>query len=92
MNTEEAASERQKMTKLASTLGRMHRGFLPRYHFWYMGVLRLCVGLAQIASVIWCLVLLIRLGITPKTMHAAFWGAGITTLSLLLFKVLGKVK
>lgn len=72
-----------------------HRQCQPtasRHQFWYMGVLRLCLGVAQIASVIWCLVLWVSLGIIPKTMHAAFWGAGITTLSLMLFKVLGKVK
>lgn len=84
------------MKPLTPTIGRLnHQGFparATRYHFWYMGVLRLCIGVAQIVSVIWCLVLLVCLGITPKTMHAAFWGAGITTLSLLLFKVLNRVK
>lgn len=63
-----------------------------RHQFWYMGVLRLFMGLAQIASVIWCTVLLSKNGLSAKTMRAVFIGAGITSLSLLLFKVLGKMK
>jgi hypothetical protein len=56
-------------------------------HFWYWGVLRLLVGVAQLVSVLWCFALLIHNGINARTMHAAFIGIGITTLSLLLFKV-----
>lgn len=63
-----------------------------RYHFWYMGVLRLFIGLAQIAAVIWCIVLLLEDGFSAKTMRAVFIGAGITTLSLLLFKVIAKAR
>ncbi len=63
-----------------------------RLHFWYFGVLRLVVGLAQMVAVIWCAVLLLADGFSAKTMHAVFIGAGVTTLSLLLFKVLGKAK
>ncbi len=67
---------------------------VPRhcFQFWYFGVLRLLFGLAQIAAVIWCIVLLLRDGFGARTMHAVLIGAGITTLSLLLFKVLGKAK
>jgi len=63
-----------------------------RFHFWYFGVLRLLIGLAQIAAVIWCVVLLLEDGFSAKTMRAVFVGAGITTLSLLLFKLLGKAR
>jgi hypothetical protein len=56
-------------------------------HFWYWGVLRLLVGVAQLISVLGCFALLIHNGINARTMHVAFIGIGITTLSLLLFKV-----
>ena len=62
------------------------------FHFWYFGVLRLLIGLGQIAAVIWCAVLLREDGFSAKTMRAVAIGAGITTLSLLLFKILGKAK
>ena len=58
------------------------------FHFWYFGVLRLFVGLAQIAAVIWCAVLLLEDGFSTKAMHAVFVAAGITSLSLLLFRVI----
>ncbi len=63
-----------------------------RFHFWYFGVLRLFVGLAQMTAVIWCAVLLWEHGFSAKTMRAVFIGVGLTTLSLLLFKILGKAK
>lgn len=63
-----------------------------KFDFWYLGILRLCVGLAQIVSVVWCIVAFLRDGITPHTMHVAFVGVGITTLSLLLFKILHRAK
>jgi hypothetical protein len=56
-------------------------------HFWYWGILRLLVGVAQLVSVLWCFALLIHNGINARTMHVAFIGIGVTTLSLLLFKV-----
>jgi hypothetical protein len=58
------------------------------FQFWYFGVLRLFVGLAQIAAVIWCAVLLLGDGFSTKAMRAVFVAAGITTLSLVLFKIL----
>lgn len=61
-----------------------------RFHFWYLGVLRLCVGIGQIVVVVWCFVLLIRQGINAQTMHVAFIGVGITTASLILFKILNR--
>ena len=60
------------------------------FQFWYFGVLRLFFGLAQIAAVIWCVVLLLDDGFSSKTMRAAFVAAGITTLSLLLFRIVGR--
>lgn len=62
------------------------------FNVWYFGVLRLLIGLAQIVAVIWCTVLLWKGGFDARTMRAVFIGAGITTLSLLLFKVLGNAK
>lgn len=56
-------------------------------HFWYWGLLRLLVGVAQFVSVLWCFALLIHNGINARTMHVAFIGIGIATLSLLLLKV-----
>lgn len=61
-----------------------------RFHFWYFGVLRLFIGLAQIIAVIWCVVLLLEDGFGAKTMRAVFVAAGITTISLLLFRVLAR--
>lgn len=61
-----------------------------RFHFWYFGVVRLLIGLAQIVAVIWCAVLLLEYGFSARTMRAVFVGAGITTLSLLLFRIVGR--
>ena len=58
----------------------------PRFRFWYWGVLRLGLGGAQIVLVLWCLALFMRDGLNARTMHIAFTGAILTTLSLLLFK------
>lgn len=58
-----------------------------RLHFLYWGVFRLLLGVAQIVMAAWCLALFISHGINARTMRVAFLGAGITTLSLLLFKV-----
>jgi hypothetical protein len=92
----EAAKGYQKMKRGALTINRWVREGTPlqakRFHFWYLGVLRLCVGIAQIIVVLWCFVLLLRHGINAQTMHVAFVGAGITTASLLLFKVLNRTK
>jgi hypothetical protein len=60
-----------------------------RFHFWYFGVLRLIIGLAQIIAVVWCVVLFLEDGFGSRTMHAVFFAAGITTVSLFLFRVLG---
>ena len=62
------------------------------FQFWYLGILRFCIGIAQLVAVVWCFVILVRDGINPHTMKVAFIGVGITSLSLLLFKILKKVK
>ena len=58
------------------------------FYFWYWGV-ALCLGLAQIAVVAWSLVSFARHGINATTMRLAFIAAGFTTMSLVLFKILG---
>ena len=59
------------------------------FYFWYWGVLRLCLGLAQITLVAWSLVSFARHGINARTMRLVFIAAGFTTMSLVLFKILG---
>lgn len=59
------------------------------FYFWYWGVLRLCLGLAQITAVAWSLVSFARHGINASTMRLGFIAAGLTTMSLVLFKILG---
>jgi hypothetical protein len=58
------------------------------FQVWYRGILRLCLGLAQITAVVWCFVLFVRHGINASTMRLAFVAAGFTTVSLVLFKIL----
>lgn len=93
MVTHETIKEHLKMKRSTLTMNAWARANAPaapkRFHFWYLGVLRLCVGIAQIIAVGWCFILLVQRGIDARTMHVAFVGVGITTASLLLFKVLG---
>jgi hypothetical protein len=59
------------------------------FYFWYWGVLRLCLGLAQVTAVAWSVLSFARHGINAGTMRLAFIAAGLTTLSLILFRSLG---
>jgi hypothetical protein len=88
-----AKSDRTEIRRLAETSTRAPSPTASesvRFRFWYWGVLRLVLGLAQIVLVAWCLILLIHNGINARVMHIAFIGVGITTLSLMLFKIVGK--
>jgi hypothetical protein len=62
------------------------------FQFWYLGILRLFLGVAQIVVVVWCFALLVLHGINPHTMRVAFIGVGITSLSLLLFRIIKRGK
>jgi hypothetical protein len=61
-----------------------------RFDFWFLGILRLCLGLAQMTMSVMCVGLLLFRGITPGTMRLVYISIGITTASLFLFRVLGK--
>jgi hypothetical protein len=81
------------------TESEMNEHVLPRtstdsvwFQFWYLGVLRLVVGVAQIVAVVWCFALLVLHGINPHTIRVAFIGVGITSLSLLLFRIIRRGK
>ena len=81
------------------TESEMNDHVLPRnssdsllLQFWYLGILRLCLGVAQLVLVVWCFALLVLHGINPHTMRAAFIGVGITSLSLLLFRIIKRGK
>lgn len=74
-------------TAIAGNTRRVSRS---RFDFWYFGVLRLFMGLAQMAAVIWCAILLWADGFSAKTMRVVFSAAGITTVSLLLFRFVSR--
>lgn len=78
----------QEITESRQTIAPYLPNKSRRLNFWYLGILGLYLGLAQIVSVGWCLLLFVGQGITPHTMHVAFIGSAITTLSSLSFKVL----
>ena len=59
------------------------------FYFWYWGVLRLGLGLAQITAVTWSLLSFARHGINASIMRLAFIAAGLTSMSLVIFKILG---
>lgn len=89
----------QVVVSASQTESDMNDRALPRapsdslqFQFWYLGILRLCLGIAQLVAVIWCFVLLVRDGINPHTMKVVFIGVGLTSLSLLLFKIPKRVK
>ena len=83
----QVAAKKQTESKMNDRV--LSRSFFDstRFQFWYWGVLRLGLGVAQIVMVLWCLALFFRDGLNAGTMHVAFTGVALTTLSLLLFKI-----
>jgi hypothetical protein len=89
----------QVAVSASQTESEMNDRALPRtpsdslqFQFWYFGILRFCLGIAQLVVAVWCFVLLVRDGINPPTIKVVFIGVGVTSLSLLVFKILKRVK
>jgi hypothetical protein len=87
-------SEQLRKMRTTGGLDRPLIACLPaqsnRFDFWFWGILRFCVGLAQITMSVVCVVFLLFRGITPGTMRLVYISIGMTTASLFLFRVLGK--